>query len=93
MKIYIAGPMTGVPNYNRSEFFRVAHELSKEGHIVLNPAAFPVGLTQAQYMWMCLPMIDVCDKVYPLKGWRESVGACQEYQRAIDLGKIVEEQL
>ena len=38
MKLYISGPMTGVPDYNRGQFNRVAQELRNQGHEVLNPA-------------------------------------------------------
>lgn len=38
LKIYIAGPMTGYPDYNRAAFNAKASELMAEGHIVLNPA-------------------------------------------------------
>jgi hypothetical protein len=48
MKIYIAGPMTGYPDYNRTAFFSKAKELMEEGHIVLNPALLPAGLCQSE---------------------------------------------
>lgn len=35
LKIYIAGPMTGYPDYNRAAFNAKASELMAEGHIVL----------------------------------------------------------
>ncbi|WP_149528154.1 DUF4406 domain-containing protein, partial [Escherichia coli] len=38
LKIYIAGPMTGYPDYNRAAFNAKASALMAEGHIVLNPA-------------------------------------------------------
>ncbi|MDP4455455.1 DUF4406 domain-containing protein, partial [Escherichia coli] len=54
MKIYIAGPMTGYPDYNRAAFNAKASELMAEGHIVLNPAMLPGGLCQSEYMDICL---------------------------------------
>lgn len=38
--IYIAGPMTGKPEWNFPEFDRVAEELRAQGHIVVNPCDF-----------------------------------------------------
>lgn len=48
LKIYIAGPMTGYPDYNRAAFNAKASELTAEGHIVLNPAVLPGGLCQSE---------------------------------------------
>ncbi|HED2900646.1 TPA: DUF4406 domain-containing protein, partial [Citrobacter freundii] len=54
MKIYIAGPMTGIPKYNRPAFHFEAIRLASEGHVVLNPATLPDGLSQPEYMDICL---------------------------------------
>ena len=50
MKVYIAGPMSGLPNFNRAAFNHAHFHLWSKGHIVLNPARLPDGLTQADYM-------------------------------------------
>lgn len=36
--IYIAGPMTGYPNFNFDKFYEVEEKLKAEGWIVYNPA-------------------------------------------------------
>ena len=49
-KIYIAGPMSGLPNFNRDAFNLEAERLHALGHIALNPAILPDGLEQHEYM-------------------------------------------
>ena len=82
LKIYIAGPMTGYPDYNRAAFNAKASELTAEGHIVLNPAVLPGGLCQSEYMDICLAMVRSADAIYLLKGWEASAGARAEHALA-----------
>ncbi|HEN3233718.1 TPA: DUF4406 domain-containing protein [Yersinia enterocolitica] len=79
MKIYIAGPMTGVANDNRDTFNQVAKSLTGRGYIVLNPAALPPGSTQHQYMDICFAMLRAADCIFLLPGWKHSAGATAEY--------------
>ena len=82
IKVYLAGPMTGLPDFNRGAFFEAADVLFSHGHIVLNPAVFPDGLEHGDYMKICLPMIDAAEAVIMLPGWENSKGANMEYQYA-----------
>ena len=91
MKVYIAGPMTGYPDYNRRSFNAAARILSQNGEIVLNPAILPEGMKHHEYMTICLAMVEVCDMVALLPGWEKSKGACMEIIRAFDLDKEISE--
>ncbi|MFU0912997.1 DUF4406 domain-containing protein [Kluyvera intermedia] len=78
MKIYIAGPMSGMPNFNREAFNHEQIILGAKGHVVLNPALLPNGLTQPQYMDICLAMLRCAHAIYLLDGWEKSAGARAE---------------
>ncbi|KAA0547787.1 DUF4406 domain-containing protein [Citrobacter braakii] len=77
-KIYIAGPMTGLPDFNRPAFKAAALDLSLQGNAVLNPATLPDGLSQAEYMDICVAMIRCADAIYLLQNWEQSLGARAE---------------
>ena len=38
--IYLSGPMTGYPDFNRASFHAAAAKLRDEGHWVYNPAEY-----------------------------------------------------
>lgn len=78
MKIYIAGPMSGLVEFNRQAFMFTAAKLAGRGHVALNPAILPDGLSQAEYMDICLAMLRCADAIYMLEGWEHSAGARAE---------------
>lgn len=88
MKIYIAGKITGEPNY-KEKFDIAAKSLEAQGHIVLNPAELPEGMLPADYMRICFAMIDTADAIYLLKGWYSSSGAFIERNYAMYTGKSI----
>ena len=75
--VYIAGPITGNPDY-RYEFFAAETRILERGDIPLNPADLPEGLSGRQYMRICLAMLDCADAVLFLPGWGTSGGATIE---------------
>jgi hypothetical protein len=86
MKVYIAGPMTGMSGFNRRAFFKAAEKIAAAGHVPLNPAVLPDGLSEADYMRVCVSMLQCADKILMLPGWQKSRGAIAEHGLAIKLG-------
>ncbi len=80
-RIYISGPITNNPDF-KMEFTRAEIRLKKHFDSVVNPANvcffLPTDLTHEEYMKVCLAMMELCDCVYFLKGWKYSNGARQE---------------
>lgn len=89
MKVYIAGPMTNQPQFNRSAFFAAAERLIDAGDVPLNPALLPDDLSQKDYMSICMPMLQCADAIYLLDGWKSSAGTTAEYHLAYKLGLTV----
>ncbi|ELC8119378.1 DUF4406 domain-containing protein [Escherichia coli] len=87
--IYIAGPMTGYKDHNRTAFSIEAMKLAEDAHVVLNPATLPDGLSQQQYMSICIPMLMCADVIYLLEGWVDSDGVRAEYAMALKLNMPV----
>jgi hypothetical protein len=90
--IYIAGPMSGYPMFNRPAFNLEAYRLDGLGYAVINPATLPDGLSQTQYMSICIPMVIAADEVRILSGWQKSPGAIAEHALAEKLGKVISYQ-
>lgn len=88
-RIYIAGPMTGLPENNYPAFNAVAKDLRALGYEVENPAENPACETWEGYMRLSLRQIALCDEVYFLRGWANSRGATFERKVAQELGLIL----
>ncbi len=84
MKVFISGPMSGFPDYNRAEFNRIANLLKRlhPDWIILNPAILPDGLGHGEYLTICSSMISIAEYIIALPGWRASKGACYEKELA-----------
>ena len=79
-KIYIAGKITGDPEY-RAKFAAVGKMLERDPvNMVINPAVLPTRLEYPDYMNICHAMLNAADKVVFLPDYRYSEGACLEMQ-------------
>lgn len=89
--IYVAGPMTGLPDFNYPAFNAAAATLRAQGHTVLNPAENPVPAcgTWQGYMRLALAQLVQCECIVLLPGWAESKGALIERKLAQVLGMDV----
>ena len=84
-RLYLAGPMTGLPDYNYPAFFAAADALRQTGYDVLNPA--DIGQhptwTWADYMRVGLKTLTTqAEAVAVLPGWEHSTGARLEVRTA-----------
>jgi hypothetical protein len=89
MRIYIAGPMTGLVLRNYPAFHAEAYRLRAMGYVVLNPAEINEGLEHegwAACMRRDLDALRTCDAVQLLPGWEISRGAKREVEEARKLG-------
>jgi len=90
-RIYVAGPMSGLPDFNYPAFNGVAAHLRSMGHEVENPAENPVPPCGSWngYMRMALAQVVRCDWMVMLPGWEKSHGARLEHYVATTLGMKV----
>ncbi|MBI1373332.1 MAG: DUF4406 domain-containing protein [Phycisphaera sp.] len=87
-RIYIAGPMTGLPEHNFPAFDAAARRLEKNGWEVVNPADNFGGLTslpRASYLRIDMALLLQCDALALLPCWEDSIGARLEYLLAREL--------
>lgn len=77
-RIYISGPMTGLPGFNYAAFNAEAARLRALGYHVENPAENPPQDSWEAYIAVCIPQLLTCDTIALLPGWSESRGALWE---------------
>jgi hypothetical protein len=85
MRIYISGPITGLPDLNRPAFALAAEQLRAAGFEPVNPHDIDPG--KQDPTWRCHMRADVkilvdCDAVATLPRWQASRGACIEFDLA-----------
>ena len=91
MKIYIAGPMTGMPGLNFPAFHAATAELRAQGHTVINPAEVNPDQTTSWEACMRRDIAELvtCDRIHLLPGWEVSRGAMLEHHIATQLSLVV----
>lgn len=93
-RVYLAGPMTGLPEHNFPAFHAAAAVLRERGHEVVSPAeanAAHVGhWAWEQFMRADLALLVTCERIAMLPGWARSKGASLEHHVATELGMPVD---
>lgn len=87
-RVYLCGPMTGLPAYNYPAFNAAADKLRERGWTVVNPAELTpyYGQTWEQCMRRDIRELVTCDRLALLPAWETSRGAQIEHWLAKQLG-------
>lgn len=99
-KVYLAGPMSGMPDLNFPAFRRAREELRAAGHTVFCPAehaeqtesevsAEKNASQEFRRRVLAIDLAWICaqaDAIVLLPGWRRSKGATAEHATAVALG-------
>lgn len=98
MTVYLSGPVTGTTDY-KQRFEFCEERLRKKftyGNCVpeiINPvkmvSTLPADSDYEFIMQICLMVLDRCDGIVLMPGWRQSIGCNQEYGAAMALHKEV----
>lgn len=78
MKVFITGPMTGLPDYNRDSFDKAAKTIEALGHIPLNPYRqdfVDTKRTWGECMLASLLLLLEADAILALEGAENSTGS------------------
>lgn len=90
-RVYLAGPMTGLPLFNKPAFNKAAQQLRYMGFAVISPAELSTHTDRPWdwYMKQALRALLQCDTILMLDGWEGSKGAQLEFRVASDLGMTI----
>jgi hypothetical protein len=94
-RIYILGPISGIKDNNRKEFYDIADKLRNDGFEVTNPLDFDTpqneGLSYNQRLRLDVRALTYCDSIYMLPDWKKSKGATLEHMVATMIGlKVID---
>lgn len=88
-KVYLSGPMSGIPDNNFPAFHHWAARLRSQGHTVVSPAEIPESDTWENCLRADLRELCGCDTIALMPGWENSKGANLELHVAHRLGMAV----
>ena len=90
--VFLSGPMSGLPDFNRTAFNSEAQRLRDAGYVVWNPAELPSGLPWGFYMVINIAVLILgvafvrpIEVVAQLAQWDKSPGAKIEKAVASEL--------
>ncbi len=94
MKIYLAGPITGLEELNLPEFRKFEKKLLDKNFEVIVPHDLFKDIDTSEFLWedymkVCLPAMMECDKVITLNNWNKSRGTRLEVHVARELDMSV----
>lgn len=90
-KVYISGPMTGLPDYNYPAFNAMEAALKQKGFEAVSPVKVCEGMDHETSTWHDFMRVNIkammdCEGVIFLHGWTSSRGARLEHAIALGLG-------
>ena len=98
LRVYICGPITGIPGGNFTTFEDAEYMLHSLGYNTVNPHDICAHLDQSsshkEFMAVCLPELLRCDIVATLPGFEDSKGCkmevdiARQYEGEIDVVNI-----
>ena len=93
IKLYIAGPMSGLPEFNYPAFHAAIDELSGKGYVVYSPTDSEFendgerfGKPKSWYMRRGIKMVCEVEGIALLPGWETSPGTALE----ISVGQMLD---
>lgn len=94
--VYISGPMSGIPNYNKESFSKAMDYIKDMGFDCINPVDICSELSflptdTEDIKWKECMKLDIkallgCSDIFLLPGWNQSRGAKLEYTLAVAMG-------
>ena len=87
-RIYISGPMTGLPDLNFPAFHAEAARLRALGYEVVNPAEINPDPTTHRHdcLKRDIAALLTCDEIAVMGGWMNSLGSMLEVRIANSVG-------
>lgn len=90
-RVYIAGPMTGIPGHNFLSFRMAAAQLRSAGYEAVSPVEINCEENAPTKPWNVCMRNDIaalmtCHRVALLPGWEKSRGALLEHYVASNVG-------